>query len=350
MLSFEVEDRIEEHLEAALVSPTPLAHDLQARIYLSYYQFDKAVQEAEKAIALDSNNATAHAALANVLVLAGQPEEGAEAIGKAMRLDPHYPPSYLEILGATQFWTGKYDKAIETVKQAIERNPENDIPRLYLAAGYARLGRINEGEAAMEAANYARNLRGLSALSMEKSNDSGYSPFMAAIDFLAFGQKQNQDQIRADILKIPALNWPFLVTTHASSTLGQTWWEVEGATQIDAATAKSMHARGVKFIDTGYESDWLEIHISGAHSLPYHWVYLNKSSPDGGRNVLNRVTLGEIVDKSDEVVFYLCSKINTGDCSAPWSAAKAVSWGYQKVYFIDLSSTREWMKAGYTQD
>ena len=169
IFSFEVEERIEEHLEAALESPTPLAHDLQARIYLSYSQFDKAVQEAEKAIALDGNNATAHAALANALVLVGKPEEGAEAIGKAMRLDPHYPPSYLEILGATQFWTGKVNEAIETVKQAIERNPENDLPRLYLAASYARLGRINEGEAAMEAANYARFLRGLSSLSMEKS-------------------------------------------------------------------------------------------------------------------------------------------------------------------------------------
>ncbi|MDA9981646.1 rhodanese-like domain-containing protein [Gammaproteobacteria bacterium] len=151
-------------------------------------------------------------------------------------------------------------------------------------------------------------------------------------------------------MKIPALNWPYLVTTHNSLTLGQTWWEVEGATQIDAATAKSMLARGVKFIDTGFESDWLELHIPGAHFLAYDWAFLNKSGPDGGRNVLDRVTLGEIVDKSDEVVFYLCPKINLAGCSAPWEAAKAVSWGYQKVYFIDLSSTREWMKAGYTLD
>ena len=111
-----------------------------------------------------------------------------------------------------------------------------------------------------------------------------------------------------------------------------------------------MHARGAKFIDTGFESDWLEHHIPGAHFLPGSWVYLNKSGPDGGRNVLNRVTLGEIVDKSDEVVFYLCPKDNPGGCSEPWGAAKAVTWGYQKVYFIDLSSTREWMEAGYTLD
>ena len=204
----------------------------------------------------------------------------------------------------------------------------------------------------MEAANYARNLRGLSELVMEKSYDPGFTPFteMAAIDFQAFGQKQNQDQIREDLLKIPALNWPYLITTYESSTPGGTWWEVEGATQIDAATAKSMHARGAKFIDAGFESDWLEAHISGAHFLPLSWAHLNKSSPDGGSNVLNRVTLGEIVDKSDEVVIYACPKTNPGGCSEPWGAAKAVTWGYQKVYFIDLSSTREWWKAGYTLD
>ncbi len=43
----------------------------------------------------------------------------------------------------------------------------------------------------------------------------------------------------------------------------ETWWEVEGATQIDAATAKSMHARGAKFIDAGFESDWLEASYPG---------------------------------------------------------------------------------------
>jgi hypothetical protein len=204
----------------------------------------------------------------------------------------------------------------------------------------------------MEAANYARSLRGLGALCMEKPNEPGFTPFsqMDAIDFLAFGQKQNQDQIRADLLKIPALNWPYLVTIYEELPFMETWWEVEGATQIDAATAKSMHARGAKFIDAGFESDWLELHIPGAHFLPLNWGYLNKSSPDGGRNVLNRVTLGEIVDKSDEVVIYACPKANPSGCSEPWGAAKAVTWGYQKVYFIDLSSTREWWKAGYTLD
>ena len=98
---------------------------------------------------------------------------------------------------------------------------------------------------------------------------------MAAIDFLAFGQKQNQDQIRADLLKIPALNWPYLVTTHNSLIPGQTWWDVEGATQIDAATAKSMHARGAKFIDAGFESDWLDSTYPG-RTFPgsYGWAYI----------------------------------------------------------------------------
>ena len=100
MLSYEIEERIDDHLKRALESPSPLAHDLQARIYLSYSLFDKAVQEAEKAVALDTNDATAHAALANALILADRPAEGLTFIQDAMRPRPYYPPSYLMTLGA----------------------------------------------------------------------------------------------------------------------------------------------------------------------------------------------------------------------------------------------------------
>ncbi len=99
ILSFEAEERANEHLEEALKTPTPFVHALQSRILASSGLYGDAVVEAEKAIALDANDATAHAGLAEVLVLAGKPAKANDAIERAIRLDPHHPPSYLITLG-----------------------------------------------------------------------------------------------------------------------------------------------------------------------------------------------------------------------------------------------------------
>jgi TolB-like protein len=101
--SFEVEDRANHHLEEALKTPNLLAHAQQSRIYLSLGLPGEALREAEKAVALDSNSASAYAALANTLILTNRTGEGLDAIRKAIRLDPHHPPEYLTILGAAIF-------------------------------------------------------------------------------------------------------------------------------------------------------------------------------------------------------------------------------------------------------
>ena len=79
---------------------------------------------------------------------------------------------------------------------------------------------------------------------------------------------------------------------------GDTWWEVEGATPIDVATAKSMYDRGVVFVFTDPEAAWKAGHISGTVHLPR---YRRK---DLTKERLTEAALMKIVDKSEEVVFY----------------------------------------------
>ena len=76
--------------------------------------YEDAVLAAEIGIASDANNATAYEGLANALILAERPAEGTDFIRQAMRLDPHYPPSYLITLGRAQFQMQRFDDAAAT--------------------------------------------------------------------------------------------------------------------------------------------------------------------------------------------------------------------------------------------
>jgi tetratricopeptide (TPR) repeat protein len=122
--------------------------------------------EAEKAVALDENDATALAGLANALIKANRPAEGLDAIEQAQRLDPHHPPSYLIILGAAQFGMEDFKRAAATFERAVKRNPDNEIALIYLASSYGHLDRIDEAEQAIESANQLRDLNGLDGLSL----------------------------------------------------------------------------------------------------------------------------------------------------------------------------------------
>jgi len=340
MPSFEAEERANKHLEEALKTPNPLAHAHQSRVYLSLGFPGEAVREAEKAVALDSNDATSRATLANALVNDGRLQDGADAIHKAIRLDPHHPPNYLAILGAAQFGLERFEEAAKTFERTLKRNPDNEKGLIYLASSYGYLGRMREAEDTIESANELRATSGLGELSLEKESNVAGNPFKGEIDFPSYGPKQAQDRLRKGLSNIPALTWQYLIRRHYAQGAGNTWYEIEGATEIDIATAKSFYDRGVLFIDvgTGAEGHWKEGHIPGAVNLP--WVV---DGTDTKR--FRETTFGEVADKSDEVVIYWCT--SRGDyCVANRSLAKAVNWGYQKVYYFDGGATA-WKKAGY---
>ncbi len=176
MPSFRAEAFANDHLEQALKTPTPLAHAVQSRMFAAFGFHTEAVEEAEKAVALDPNDATAIAGLAHALVLADRPGEGLTFIQDAMRLDPHHPPSYLIILGAAQFGVENYEAAVATFERAVKRNPENEKPLIYLASSYGHLSRMREAEDTIETANDLRATFGLGGPQFRKK----LSPTIAA--------------------------------------------------------------------------------------------------------------------------------------------------------------------------
>jgi tetratricopeptide (TPR) repeat protein len=300
----------------------------------------EAVVEAEKAVALDVNDATAHAGLAEALVFANRPAEALEAIETAIRLDPHNPPSYLITLGAAQFGLEQFEEAAATFERAVKRNPENEIPFIYLASAYGHQGRIEDADDTIERANDLRNLVGLGELSLRDVMTYSDVLFNAQIDFARFGSKPVQELVRAGLTEIPALKWQYLVTAHrVLGGSGNSWLEVEGATQIDVSTAKSLYDRGVLFVDVGSQSMRNAGHIPGAVHLPFD------RTGDPSRVRLRRTTFREIAAYNDEIVITF-GYLDILDGEVAWEAAKVVAWGYSKVYHFD-GGAKAWKEAGH---
>ncbi len=77
------------------------------------------------------------------------------------------------------------------------------------------------------------------------------------------------------------LGFMFLFLTSVATVQTQTDWNtlltssgpkviaVEGATRIDISTAKTLHERGVRFIDTRGISYWRVGHIPGSVAITY---------------------------------------------------------------------------------
>jgi len=268
--------------------PNALAHTLQSRMLLSQSRYQEAVVEAEKAVALDGNKATAYAGLANALILAGNPAEGADLIRKSMWLDPHHPPSHLITLGQAQFEMEQFEEAATTFERAVKRNIDDDFPWIYLASSYGHLGRIKDADDAIESANDLRAKRRESFLNLENKQEWH---FLGEIDFSRVGEKQAHERLRAGLTEIPALTWQYLVT-HFGAGQDKHWFEVKGATAIDVHTAKSLHDRRVTFVDVRPTAIRNNGWIPRSVSLP-----VSRSNTPNNRR-LTETTLTNILDKT----------------------------------------------------
>ena len=110
--------------------------------------------------------------------------------------------------------------------------------------------------------------------------------------------------------------------------------EVEGATTVDVATAKTLFDRGVPFVDVRNDRYYGAGHISGASHLRLATAAFNESA------------LAEVASKDQEVVIY-CDGSNCHRSSGV--CKRAVSWGWKKVYYF-RDGYPGWEAAGYTSE
>ena len=113
------------------------AHGVLGQIYLWQKNYDGAILEGERRMALNPGDAEGMATLAMTLVFSGEPERALEAMARAMRLDPQYPFWHLHVVGLCNFSLEHFDDAIAAFRRGIIRNPESMPMHLMLAAATA---------------------------------------------------------------------------------------------------------------------------------------------------------------------------------------------------------------------
>jgi adenylate cyclase len=141
----------------ALDDSLPLDHQFLSYVYVwGKKQYDRAMAEAQRAVALAPNDADGYQNLGGILVWVGRPEEAIGLIEKAIRLNPRHPPIYLQSLSFAYRIARRYEEAIIPAKKILALNPNFVPAHLMLANCYAQLDRMEEAHA--EAAEVLRLL------------------------------------------------------------------------------------------------------------------------------------------------------------------------------------------------
>ncbi len=133
-------------LAKAMRDPTPLAHEVSSAMLAHSGQHAEAVAAAQRAIAIDPNDADGYVALAGALSFAGRPAEALDAVEKAMRLNPHFPSSYAYQRGLALFGMNRLDEAAAALQRAIELNPEDYWSKRLLIAVDGLAGKREESQ------------------------------------------------------------------------------------------------------------------------------------------------------------------------------------------------------------
>jgi adenylate cyclase len=132
----------------------PSAHVMLGYIYLCQKQYDQALVEGERAIALDPHDATGYTLLAVALSYVGKSDEALRMVEQALRRKPLIVDSHLSSIGGAYYLAGRPAEAIAPLRQFIVRYPDILDAHLALVAVYSELGQT--ADAQKEAAEVLR--------------------------------------------------------------------------------------------------------------------------------------------------------------------------------------------------
>ena len=318
-------DALNENLGKALENPTPLAYSVSAEWLARQGRAQEALAQIDRALALAPNEADTHVSQARILNRTGRAEEAEKSVRLAMRLNPHYGPDYLIVLGQALFHQERYEEAEEIIKRAAKLQPTLGQNYLTLASIYGHLGRTKDLDP------------------VKKKIDQLWTgwppPTVQETGFWWYGDIFQYDEVYRERLQaglrkagMPEGAGTDLKYADVKRLIHQRAgeYDVEGATKIDAAKANVLHARNVVFIDVRNNIDFGPGHIPSARNLDLS-------------SALSKESLSPLVARDDEVVFSCAGKY----CfRSAFACAKAVLWGYKRVYYF-AGGFPAWKDAGY---
>jgi tetratricopeptide (TPR) repeat protein len=123
-------------------------------IFLYQQQYEQALAEMERAVALAPTEADSHACLAVVLSYMGRTQDALEAAAQALRLKSFAADDHLGSVGIAYAVAGHYEEARVSLQRFLSHYP-NFLPfHVMLTAVYSELGQA--AEARKEAAEVLR--------------------------------------------------------------------------------------------------------------------------------------------------------------------------------------------------
>jgi adenylate cyclase len=138
----------------AIDDSIPIAHTALSGIYLQKRDYDKAIAEGERAVALDPSGSGSYQVYATALLFACRPEEAIPMLQKAIRLNPNATATTFVYLGHALRNSGRFEEAVSAYKKGIQRAPDYILAHIGLGTTYSVMGR--EKEARAEAAEVLR--------------------------------------------------------------------------------------------------------------------------------------------------------------------------------------------------
>jgi DNA-binding winged helix-turn-helix (wHTH) protein/TolB-like protein/Tfp pilus assembly protein PilF len=122
----------------------PEPHIALANLDLNYFwNFPKAEEEIQEALALDDKSAYAHEVSCWIKVSMGRSQEGLDDCRRAVELDPFSERSNLS-LAFEYYWAHEYDHAIEQANKTLAMGPAYPQARLALALAYEQKGNYKQ--------------------------------------------------------------------------------------------------------------------------------------------------------------------------------------------------------------
>jgi adenylate cyclase len=142
-------DRAIECAKRALALDPSLgeAHTVSGAVLLKRGEFNRAVRELEAGAAASPNAAWLVAMLARALPDHGRPAEGLELIQRAFRLNPSAPGWYFAAKGWSHFALRQHDEAIAAFGEAVARSPDDLESRIGLTVAHQAAGREDDAQA-----------------------------------------------------------------------------------------------------------------------------------------------------------------------------------------------------------
>ena len=129
-------------------------HGVLSLLYILKRDYDKAIIEAERALALEPNSALAHHTLGTAFLEASRYEEAIPFFKKAMRFSPIPWSITLMNMASCYRMMGQYEEALVIGKKLVEQYPDHLLGHLGLVATYSMMGHMEGARA--EAAEVLR--------------------------------------------------------------------------------------------------------------------------------------------------------------------------------------------------